>query len=369
MAARLDLAGLRVRLTLLFAAVLTSALLSFGGAVYLAAVAAEAAEDEPAAEKERELAIVKRRLALALFAALPVALLASLSGAHLLSRHALSTVQRVIRTANALSLERLDQRIASDRRAGSELTGLVDALNGMLDRLERSAGGLRRFIADASHELRTPLAVLSSDIEICLRHPREPAALRAALESTLEGLGRLGQLVEILLTLARSDAGALPVERKEVDLDALLAQIATFYEGVTAERQLRLVVVANRGSNKRADQVLKTDPLLLGRAVANLLDNACKFTLPGGMVTIETQHGLRGVAIAVTDTGPGMSAEELERACQRFYRGVRCRGSTEGFGLGLALCREFVTALGGTLELHSREHVGTIAVLRLAYAV
>src|SRR5689334_14040309 len=142
-----ELTTVRVRLLLWFAAVLTASLVIFSGTVYLGAVAAEAAEIEPEAEKERELRQIRERLALSLLISTPVAVLVAAVGAHLLSRRAL-----------------------------------------------RAASGLRRFTADAAHELRTPLAILASDIEVCLRRPRDAAALRDTLETTLEGLGRLGSL-------------------------------------------------------------------------------------------------------------------------------------------------------------------------------
>ncbi|MFO0579748.1 MAG: ATP-binding protein [Polyangia bacterium] len=374
MAARADLRALRVRLVLLFAAILVGVLLLFGGAVYLSAVAAEAAEDEPAAEKERELAAVRRHLAVALLGALPLGLGAAAGGGFLLGRRALRVLGEVVRTANALSLERLDQRIPVDTGAGLEVEELVRSLNAMLDRIERAAQGLRRFTADAAHELRTPLAALASEIEICLRRPREAPQLREVLGSTLEGLGRLSHLVEALLTLARSDAGALPCSPVACCPHALVAQLAEPYTAVADERGLRLVVEdVEAADGARPDEAaapsFQTDPLLLGRTLANLLDNACKFCAPGGSVRVRVERRREPDTLVITlhDSGPAPSAEELARAGERFYRGAAHRGSTPGFGLGLSLCREFMAALGGTLHLRRSEEGGTEARLTLPW--
>lgn len=357
------LRALRNRLVLVFAGVLTATLLAFGGTVYLAAVVAEAREDEPDHEKERELAAVRHLLALALLAGIPVAIAASLGGAHLLSRHALATVGRIVRTANTLTLESLDARIPSAPHAGREIEELIAALNAMLDRVSRAANSLRRFTADAAHELRTPLAVLSSEIEVCLHRPRDPETLRETLVTTLEGLGRLSRLVDVLLTLARSDAGELPVTLSEVDPAALLAQIAAPFEDVAAERGVLFVLAPPESATPRPR--LRTDPLLLGRAIANLLDNACKFCSVGGTVTVLLRSDPDATEITVRDSGPGMSAEDLARAFDRFYRSPGHRGSTDGFGLGLALTREFMRVLGGRLILRSASPRGTEAILSL----
>lgn len=361
-----SLRALRVRLMLFFTAVLTAALLVFGSTVYLSAVATEAVEDEPAQEKERELAAVRRLLALALLAGIPVAVTAAVGGAYLLSRHALFSIGRIVRTANTLTFEHLDERIPIDPGAGRELEELVESINAMLERISRAATSLRRFTADAAHELRTPLAVLSSDIEVCLHRPRTPQQLRDTLGATLEGLGRLSRLVELLLTLARSDAGELPVVATTVHPAALITQIAAPFEDVAAERGVRLILALPEPATDSFS--IHTDPLLLGRAFANLLDNACKFSCTGGTVTVQLRREQRWVELSVRDSGPGMSADELTRVCDRFYRGASHRGSTEGFGLGLALTREFIRLLGGRLILQPAAPDGLEAILSLPAA-
>jgi two-component system OmpR family sensor kinase len=271
-------------------------------------------------------------------------------------------MEEVIDVAGRLGANELDQRIPVRADTPQEVSQLVAALNEMLGRIERSVYGLRRFTADASHELRTPLAALMSQIEVALRRPREASELVATLESALEQLGQVARLVDALLTLARSDAGELPLEPTRVDVAALLTRTLEPYQEIAEERGIALAAEAKPGL------LVHADPLWLGRALANLVDNACKYTPPGGRVMLRAEEEDGRVSIVVEDSGPGMSAEERERAFERFYRGEANRGSIEGFGLGLPLAQEITLALGGRLVLAARGETGTIARLSLASA-
>lgn len=353
--------ALRVRLVLCFAAVLTAALLAFGATVYIAAVLAEAAEQEPEHEKERELVHIRHLLVRATLIGIPITIIAALSGARLLSRQALASLGHIVRTANALSIDQLDTRIACAPGAGREIEELVAALHAMLDRIACAANSLRRFTADAAHELRTPLAVLSSEIEVCLRHPRDSETLRATLEDALEGLSSLSRLVDVLLTLSRSDAGELPLTLTRFDPIAFITQLAAPFDCVAAERNLTLRI--ELPTQAMAVPTLYTDQMLLGRALANLLDNACKYASEGGTITVALREATDAIQFIVSDSGPGMSEHDIQHACDRFYRSPIHRGSTEGFGLGLSLACEFARSLGGTLTLATG--TGLVATLTL----
>lgn len=354
------LQSLRVRLALFYAALITVALLLFGAAVYAAAVISEAEENEPQADKEMELDAIRRRLFMALGAGIPAGVSLAAAGSSWMTRRTLRALGDIVRTANSVGPERLHQRLPIHAQDDVEIQRLAHALNQMLDRVDRAVTGLRRFTADAAHELRTPLSALLSGLEICLRKPRDPAELRAVMEDTLEGLGRLTRLVDVLLTLARSDAGALPIARTPVNIQSLLAEVANPYEGLAVELGLTLKL------HLQAEAIWwPTDGLLLSRAVANLIDNACKFTPHGGVVEVRAHASQYCIAIAVNDTGPGLSEQDQERIFERFYRGAAHRGHIEGFGVGLALAREIVTALGGTLRLRNRPTGGTEALISL----
>src|SRR5262249_1956120 len=152
-------------------------------------------------------------------------------------------------------------------------------------RLEQSVGGMRRFTADASHELRTPLAALMGELEITLRKPRSADELRTTVEGTLEKLGDLARLVESLLALARAGASALPLNLAEVEVGPLVRRAAEPYEAVLAARGIEL-------RWQEEPLVARVDPLWIGRVIANLFDNACKFVPDGGWVEVKIKDGV-----------------------------------------------------------------------------
>lgn len=347
--------SLRTRLACFFAALIAVVLLGFAGAVYLAAAVLEEREVEPQAEKDRELREVRRLLWLSLGMGIPLGAGLAVLGSAQMTRRTLRALADIVRSASELDPDRLGQRIPSQPHDDLEIRRLVAALNHMLERLDLAVTGLRRFTRDAAHELRTPLAVLMSRLEIALRQPRDSTALRTTLEDSLEELASLQRLVDALLLLARSDAGELSASRQPVVLLRLLSEIASLYEAIASEWQLTLHIDCDPALS------LDTDKVLLGRAVANLLDNACKFSFTGGKVWLcaarQPNHG--GVTITVADSGCGVPASEEERVFARFYRCSNHHNPTPGFGLGLSLTREFVTALCGTVTLRARSGGGT----------
>src|SRR5215210_7588257 len=217
------------------------------------------------------------------------------------------------------------------------------AMRPMRDAFERQ----RTFIADASHELKTPLTLIRADAEVLSPALTDPND-RELADDLIAEIDRMNALLSDLLTLARLDAGKLSVERKPFDLASTIAETAErFVTRATAEGK-RLEVrldpaneISARGDARRTEQIL-----------ASLLDNALRFTPPGGLVTVEG-HPRNGQALAtVTDTGPGIAQEHLPRVFDRFYRAeaARTRGEAGGgTGLGLSIARDLARAQGGDL--------------------
>jgi signal transduction histidine kinase len=267
-------------------------------------------------------------------------LLASLAG-YGLATIGLAPVEAMRRRAEEVSLERADDRLPLPD-ARDEVRRLGETLNEMLDRLRRSFERERRFVADASHELRTPIAVVKTELETALRSDEVGPGARESLVAAVEECDRLVQLAEDLLVIARASEGELPVRAETLEAGHEL-------EGA---RQRFADRAAARGRSIRVDAaddlVLQADPLRLRQVLANLTDNALRHG--GGDVLLSAARREGGVAVQVSDSGPGFGADLETRAFERFARGDQARTGS-GVGLGLAIVRAVAEAHGGHAEI------------------
>jgi two-component system, OmpR family, sensor kinase len=226
-------------------------------------------------------------------------------------------------------------------RAHDEIRRLGETLNEMLARLRGSLERERRFVADASHELRTPLAVLKTELEAALRAGDAGPASRAAIAAAIEECDRLGQLAEDLLVIARTAEGGLPVRPEPLAGRPLLEGVRDRFSE-RAEREGRAIRVTG------GDITVTADPLRIRQALANLVDNALRHG--GGDVVLGAHADDGGVALEVSDAGPGFPPDIAVRAFERFTRGDRAR-TRGGAGLGLAIVRAIAEAHGGRATL------------------
>jgi two-component system, OmpR family, sensor kinase len=293
------------------------------------------------------------RFLLVMAALLPIGLLLAGSGGWLLARRALQPVVRMADAAQRISAEHLNQRV-DETGSGDELDHLAKTLNQMLSRLDAAFSQIRQFSASASHELQTPLTILKGELEVALRSPRTPEEYQAALNSSLEEVDRIAQLVEGLLLLSRAEAGVLKMDRQPVDLTQLLEEVYSRLKFMADSRSIELQL----GSMEPVS--ISGDREHLRRLLLNLTDNAIKYTEPGGMVALSVRNQAYRACILIEDTGIGISAEELEKVFQPFYRTneARSKGS-DGTGLGLCIARSIAVAHGGNIELESRPGEGT----------
>jgi two-component system phosphate regulon sensor histidine kinase PhoR len=210
----------------------------------------------------------------------------------------------------------------------------------------------RALVADLAHELRTPLTVLSG-----LAEEMGEAGPSAELGGTLtRQVTKLRAFAEELEELARIESGQLPLHLEEVDVAAVARQVLADLRG-SADR----AGVALRAEGGPA--TLRTDPVRLAQVLVNLVDNGIRYNRRGGHVTVRTAPSEGGVRIELEDDGIGIAAAEIGLVFQRFYR-VRRRAEGEGgSGLGLAIVKHLVRALGGTVNLTSREGEGTLVTL------
>jgi signal transduction histidine kinase len=241
----------------------------------------------------------RRRFLLTLLGLAPLALGAVAAGGWLVASRALAPVDAMVATARRIGAEDLSGRIETAGRE-DELGRLASVLNDMLARLERAFATAREFGADAAHELRTPLTILKGEIEVALRAVRSPAEYRATLESCAEEVDRLAALVEDLLLLARTDAGAVPRPTDRVNLADVLDDVAPALHALAEGAGTRLVVRAER------DVPVRGNAPALFRVVLNLVDNAVKHGGAGGPVEVEPHPARRrGGARESATTVPG----------------------------------------------------------------
>ncbi len=247
--------------------------------------------------------------------------------------------------------------------APRELRSLAAALNALLAAVRSSVSAQRRFIGDAAHQLRTPLAGLKGQTELALQAVPVGSELHARLERVHRSAVRSAHLVNQLLTLARAEPEATGVQdRQPLDLRALARTL-------TAEcvpRALQAGIDLGMDEAESAPVIVDANRLLLREALFNLLDNALRYAGAGAEVTVRVAEAAGQARLAVTDTGPGISAGDRERVFERF---VRATDAGEGCGLGLAIVREIVQRHGGAVTLHDHAPRGLEAVIALPLAV
>ncbi len=237
-----------------------------------------------------------------------------------LAGRVLRPLHRITDTAQRLSLSRLDERIALTGPR-DELKELADTFDAMLDRLEQGAASQRRFIANASHELRTPLAIQRAAIEIGLADP-DPARVKDMQDELLRANERSERLIDGLLTLAQGERGL--DARTPVDLEQVVRQVTEPYDRVTVD----LRPVATTG-----------DEVMLTRLIANLVENAVKYNVPGGEVWVRLdEHGL-----TVRNTGPHVDPDRIQDLFEPFRR-LHGDRTGEGAGLGLSIVAAIAAA-------------------------
>ncbi|HSV06655.1 MAG TPA: ATP-binding protein [Candidatus Binatus sp.] len=293
----------------------------------------------------------RRRFLLILVGLAPVALAGIAVGGWVLTGRALAPVDAMVAAARRIGAEDLSLRLAGEDR-DDELGRLAAVLNDMLARLDRSFTAVRHFSADAAHELRTPLTILKGELEVALRTARWPEEYRRVLESCQEEVDRLVALVEDLLLLARTDAGAVDHPHEPVDLGAVIDDVTPALRAL-AERAGVALVMRHPGTV----MVHGSGPMLF-RVLFNLVDNAIKYSGAGRQVevTLGTHEG--SAVLEVRDDGPGIAPADQAHVFDRFYRGdpAHTRG---GAGLGLALARAIVQVHGGRITLESTPGRGT----------
>ncbi len=284
----------------------------------------------------------------------PVALLLAAAGGHFMSRKALAPVAALAADARRITDRNLDVRLPVIAN-GDEIAHLTETLNQMLERVERGVCSMRDFVANASHEMRTPLALIRTEVEVALARPRSAEQYREACEQVQIESVRATGLIDSLLMLARCDSESMPLRLQPVDANQLAVQAGAKWKRAMAQALLDFSVAL-----APVQASILGDASNLERLFAILLDNALRYTPPGGSVQLEVACEQNQVIFTVRDSGMGIAAEHHSRIFDRFYRADRTHGgNSRGAGLGLALAKWIAEKHGGCLGLQSEEGQGS----------
>ena len=298
-----------------------------------------------------------------LVVSIPILLLCATAGGYWMSRRALAPVDQITQAARNISVHNLSSRLVVPKTR-DELQRLSETLNSMLERLEAAFKKITQFTADASHELRTPVALMRTRAELSLRKPRSAEEYRNALAEVHSELEKTSSLVEKLMVLARADYGAETLQLATTNLGEVVRDACDQGATLAESKQIDF--------HKQIPQQpiwIEADPHALGRLFLILIDNAVKYTPPGGHVEVEVT-GENGCALGVVrDTGIGIAQEDLPHIFERFYRADKARSrESGGVGLGLSIGRWIAEAHEGTIEVQSSVGHGSIFQVRLPLA-
>ncbi len=268
-----------------------------------------------------------------------------------MASRAIAPIRDISEAAQRISGGHLKERIPV-AETESELGQLAGLLNDTFTRLDDTFEQQARFTSDAAHELRTPVSIILAQTQLALAKPRSAEAHVKTIEMTRRSAQRMQELIESLLTLAKADADA-DSAREAVQLDALGRENLDHIRPLAEEKQITLhddlTPATCRAHAGHVTQIL-----------TNLLGNAVKYCRPGDEVRISSHRQNGHAILTVADTGPGIAAEHLPHLFERFYRAEASRNrNTGGAGLGLAICKTLVEALGGRISVESDLQRGT----------
>lgn len=274
-----------------------------------------------------------------------------------MARRALRGVEEVTRTATEIARGELEKRV-SVKAGGDEIDRLATAFNSMLDRIRSLIEGMREMTDNIAHDLRSPITRIRGIAELALTADGTSRESAAAAADTIEECDRLLGMINTMLDITETEAGAGRLARKAVDLSALVQDACELFQPLADDKKITVTTDVAPGARVRGDLQR------IQRMVANLLDNAIKYTPPGGRVTVAVRGDAKTAVVTVTDTGIGIAEEELPHIFERFYRGDRSRSQT-GTGLGLSLARAIASAHGGAITVASTPGAGSTFTITL----
>ena len=311
-----------------------------------------------------------------LIVTVPLALMVASLGGQFLAHKALKPVDNITQTARVITSQNLNQRITPPK-VKDEISRLIETFNEMISRLDQSFRQIKQFSSDASHELKTPLTILKGEVEVTLRKERTPQEYQQTLESNLEEINRMSQIVEDLLLLSRADTGEVRLNIEDINLTEILNEVLTQMNRLAQSKGLYLST-----SNHHQDIHIFGDALRIRELFINLIENGIKYTEEGGSIHItlqkentppvRSQSDWEGgekngfVKVIISDTGIGIAKEDQERIFSRFFRVDKARSRERGgSGLGLSICKWIVEAHQGEIVVESELGKGSSFIVKL----
>lgn len=275
------------------------------------------------------------------------------------AKSALRPVQKLIQTVRSIEGGNLSHRVPVSG-ARDELQELGESFNRMIDRVEKLVIAMRGSLDDIAHDIRTPLTRIRNVAEAAILS-KAPGAAERALEECAENISEISSFFDQLLDIAEAEAGAVPLHLESVSIGAVFEEVAELYQLVAEEKKIQIQLGPVR------DLLWTLDRNRIKRALANLVDNAVKFSPEGTVVLLSAYASGQLLTIEVSDQGPGVPAQDLSRIWERLYRGDKSR-SIKGSGLGLALVRSIVVAHGGEVYVKAAPTGGSVFGMRLPSA-
>jgi signal transduction histidine kinase len=308
----------------------------------------------------REDLLARFRAALGLVT-LSIVLLA-LSGGLLATRTALQPIRRLADAVRRITRTgRTDARVPLEG-TGDALDELTGQFNAMLDTIEGLVMAMRGALDNVSHDLRTPLTRLRGTAELALAAPPDDERYREALADCVEECDRVLVMLNTLMDISEAESGTLHLQREPVPLREVVDRAVDLYHDVADAKGVALSIADS------VPLVVSGDRTRLEQVAANLIDNAVKYTPPGGRVEAEIARDGTRVLLRVRDTGPGIPGNEIPRIWDRLFRGDTSR-SERGLGLGLSLVKAIVEAHGGTVDVVSDPGRGSTFTVSLPLAL
>jgi two-component system, OmpR family, heavy metal sensor histidine kinase CusS len=294
------------------------------------------------------------RLLMALLGGITMAAIASV----LITERGLKPLAEIVTATQRVTVNRLERYHLSTQTWPKELTSLAASFDAMLERLDQSFKRLTQFSADMAHALRNPINNLRGEAEVALQRCRSPQEYQQVLASSLEELDRLSRMIDSLLFIARADDPGAALKRTQFLVRQEMDAVKEFYEALASDSRVQV--------HCEGDATITGDPMLVRRAISNLLSNALKHTPEQGRVDLvarTTDDG--GAEIMVRDNGKGIPADALPLVFDRFFQVDQSRDLTaKGAGLGLAIVKSIMTLHGGTASVESQLDSGTTITLR-----